>query len=101
MITTVNIHDFREAFRTLRPNSFSYDGLASLYYYLVQLEEDLGEAIELDVISICCDWTEYESIVEYHSSYGGATVYPAVEDLEYITTVIYIDGSDGFIALDH
>jgi hypothetical protein len=100
MITTVNIHDFREAFRTTRHNSFSYDGLAALFDYLEQLEEDLGEPMELDVIALCCDYTEYESITEYQASYGGAIAYPTVEDIEYVTEVIYIDGTDGFIVVD-
>jgi hypothetical protein len=105
MITTVNIHDFREAFRTLRPNNFSYDGLAALFDYLEQLEEDTGEAMELDVIALSCDYTEYESLAEYQENYGAAD-YPTIED---INDVIYVDGkdgfmndgTDGFIVLDH
>jgi hypothetical protein len=99
MITTVNLYDFREAFRTTRPENFSYDGLAALFDYLEQLEEDLGEPMELDVTALCCDYTEYESIAEYQENYGAD--YVGVADIEYVTTVIYVDGTDGFIALDH
>jgi hypothetical protein len=99
MITTVNLHDFREAFRTTRPNSFSYDGLAALFDYLEELEENLGEPIELDVIALCCYWTEYESLGEYQASYGSD--YTDMADIEHDCTVIYIDGTDGFITLDH
>jgi hypothetical protein len=97
MITTVNLHDFREAFRTTRPENFSYDGLAALFDYLEQLEEDLGEPMELDVIALCCDYTEYESLAEYQENYGDITM----TDIEDVTIVIYIDGTDGFIVLDH
>jgi hypothetical protein len=100
MITTVNIHDFREAFRTTRPDNFSYDGLAALFDYLEELSDDMGEHIELDVISLCCYWTEYESLAEYQERYGAAD-YPSMEDIEDNTVVIYIDGTDGFIASDH
>jgi hypothetical protein len=97
MITTVNLYDFREAFRTTRPENFSYDGLAALFDYLEQLEEDLGEPMELDVIALCCDYTEYESLAEYQENYGDITM----TDIEDVTIVIYIDGTDGFIVLDH
>jgi hypothetical protein len=100
MITTVNLHDFSEAFMTLRPNNFSYDGLAALFDYLEELEEDLHEQRELDVVSLCCAWTEYESLAEYQAGYGAAD-YPTMEDIEYNTIVICIDGTDSFITLDH
>jgi hypothetical protein len=100
MITTVNLHDFREAFRTTRPENFSYDGLTALFDYLEDLEEDTGEPMELDVIALCCDYTEYESIAEYQENYGAAN-YPTMGDIEYHIVVIYIEGTDGFIVLDH
>ena len=58
MKQTVNEYDFRRAFETLRPEQFSYEGLGLLYQYFVELEDDLGEEIELDVIAICCEWSE-------------------------------------------
>ena len=56
---TVTESDFRNAFRSIRPDNFSYEGLTALYEYLNELSEDLGEDIELDVIALCCDYTEY------------------------------------------
>ena len=56
---TVNEYEFRRAFETTRPNSFSYESLGALYDYLWELSEQLGEDIELDVIALCCDFTEY------------------------------------------
>jgi hypothetical protein len=99
MITTVNLYDFREAFRTHYANNFSYDGLAALFDYLEQLEEDLGEPMELDVIALCCDYTEYENLADYQVCYGAD--YADMADIEHDCTVIYIAGTDGFIALDH
>ncbi|MDB9980552.1 hypothetical protein OAD61_00420 [bacterium] len=97
MIQTINLYNFQDAFQTIRPNSFSYDGLRALFDYLEQLEQDIGEPIELDVISISCDWTEWESLAEYQESYD----YPTMEDIEDNTVVIYIDGTDSFITLAH
>ena len=56
---TVTESDFRDAFQAIRPDNFSYEGLGALYEYLEELSEDTGEDIELDVIAICCDYTEY------------------------------------------
>lgn len=57
---TVNEYEFRRAFETTRPNSFSSEGLDALYDYLWELSDDIREDIELDVIAICCDFTEYD-----------------------------------------
>ncbi len=51
--------DFRNYFREIRPDNFSYEGLGALYEYLESMSEDIGEDIELDVIALCCDFTEY------------------------------------------
>ena len=56
---TVTESDFRDAFQAIRPNNFTYEGLGALYEYLWDLSEDIGEDIELDVIALCCDFTEY------------------------------------------
>ena len=56
---TVTESDFRDAFAPIRPDNFTYEGLGALYEYLEELSEDTGEDIELDVIAICCDYTEY------------------------------------------
>ena len=70
MKETVDIHRFRAAFAELRPDNFSRPALAALFDYLDQLEQDLGEEQELDVIAICCDWTEYRDAIEAAEAYG-------------------------------
>ena len=56
---TVTESDFRDAFQAIRPDNFTYEGLGALYDYLLELSEQMGEAFELDVIALCCDFTEY------------------------------------------
>jgi len=58
MKTTVNFSEFRDSFQQIRPDNFSYDGLRHLFSWLEQYEEDTGEEVELDVIAICCDFSE-------------------------------------------
>jgi len=95
MRRTVNVYDFRQAFKDSgRNDNFTYEGLGALFEYLVSLEEDTGEEMELDVIGICCDFSEYEDLKEFQENYGDE--YQTIEDIEDQTTVIPVDG-DRFI----
>lgn len=70
MKQTVNNSQFHTAFHNMdRGNQFSYDALNLIYDYLESIESDTGEEIELDVISICCEYCEddYESIALNYS----------------------------------
>jgi hypothetical protein len=56
MKTTIShASQFRDAFRQAdRQDQFSYEALNMLYEYF----EDIDPDMELDVIAICCDYTE-------------------------------------------
>jgi len=69
MYIRVSEYDFTEAFRRIRPNSFSYEGLKALFAYLEDFEEDTGQQIEFDVIALCCEFTEYDSEEEARDAY--------------------------------
>ena len=85
MITSnVSTYDFYNAFANVRPDQFSYDALKALYDYLDQLSEDIGEPLELDVIAICCDFAEYDSLAEVLAEYS----LESLEDLQDNTTVL-------------
>lgn len=58
MKTTVSVYDFRREFESIRPNNFSYEGLTVLFDYLEELEADCDSEMELDVIALCCDFSE-------------------------------------------
>ena len=88
MKITVDIHMFRDEFRKYdRYDSFSYEGYAVLFDYLEELEESCGEEWELDVIAICCDWTE-EPLQDILDNYNVETL----EELEEQTTVLHVQG---------
>ena len=91
MKQSVNIYDFRDAFRRCdRYGTFSYEGYQVLFDYLEQLEEDLGEEFELDVIAICCDWAQ-DTVKNVLREYS----LESLEELEENTTVLYVsDSSD-------
>lgn len=59
MYQTVNFGDFCDAFRAYnRDNNFSYTGKRALFEYLENYEDDTGETVELDVIALCCEYSE-------------------------------------------
>lgn len=63
MIQSIGFCQFQDSFNSIRPDNFSYEGLKALYEWLEELEEDTGETVELDVVALCCKFSEYESAV--------------------------------------
>jgi hypothetical protein len=65
MKTTVYFSEFCDYFHKIRPDNFSYQGLRVLFDYL----EDIDSDFELDVIGLCCDFSEsdYQSIAADYS----------------------------------
>jgi hypothetical protein len=64
---------FRDEFAKMgRKDQFSYEALGVLFDYLTDYEESTGEKLELDVIALCCDWTEM-SEEEITKQYDEAT----------------------------
>ena len=98
MKKTINIYDFREAFHKAgRGDQFTYDGLTALFEYIEDYEEGIGEETELDVIGLCCDYTEYESIEEFWLDYDQED-YPDIDAIMNETQVIMIDEESFIIA---
>ena len=89
MKTNVSIYDFENAFRVIRPGSFSYAGLKALYEYLIDYEDSCDEEIKLDVIALCCDYTEYDDVDEVLENLPAME---SLEDLQNNTQVIEFNG---------
>ena len=74
MYQSINKSEFHSAFHRMdRGTQFSYDALDLLFNYFEEIETE-EHPIELDVISICCDYSEatYKEIANNYS----------IEDLE-------------------
>jgi hypothetical protein len=96
MKQTINFYQFADAFTNMnRQNQFSYKGLKALFDYLEEYEDSVGEEIELDVIAICCDYTEYDSLEDFWQEYDKED-FPNIEAIEWHTQFIPID-DDAFI----
>ena len=86
MKQTIDSYEFIKQFKEIRPDNFSYEGLNALFYWFEEYEENTCEQIELDVIAICCEFTEYENLKEFQENYGDE--YKTFEDIEFNTIVI-------------
>lgn len=87
MKATINREDFVKLFDEYdRSENFSKLGRRKLFDYLEQLGEETGEDFEVDVIAICCDFSE-SSIEQALKDYN----LESLDDLKDQTTVIEVD----------
>ncbi len=93
MYQRVTFSDFRQAFHNHdRGNQFSYEGLKALFDYLEEQERDTGEEMELDVIELCGEYSEFENFEEFQGEN------PDIESMGQLrdkTMVLEFDG--GFL----
>jgi len=96
MIQTINQSQFIDAFRAMgRETQFSYGALCALFEWL----EEIDENYDLDVIALCCEFTEYADIEEFNNAYnnGDTDNNYSIEDIESCTTVILISKGESFL----
>jgi hypothetical protein len=67
----VTENTFIDAFKLSaeRKDQFSYQALKELFEYYDNLAEDTGEPIQFDMIAICCEWSEYDTLKELEEAY--------------------------------
>jgi hypothetical protein len=102
MKTTVTKSAFMDAFRAHdRYDQFGYTALSSLFAYLEDLENDMGEEIEFDVIALCCDYS-VDTVEDIAANYSieaeeGEDLRDAVLDYLNDNTTVVDDDCDGSI----
>ena len=95
MKKTIDKHDFIAEFEAYnRAGQFTKSGLVALFEYLEELEQDTGEDMELDVIALCCEYSDYDEDT-IKTDYGYMmddeedwTVEDLIQELQDTTTVI-------------
>jgi aspartate/glutamate racemase len=94
MKSTINLYQFRDAFKSMDRNNFSYEGLAILFDAMEEYECSTGQEMELDVVALCCDYAEM-SMEEVQRQYSSMfshldepTIDQIVEALESETWVL-------------
>lgn len=59
IVQTLSKSSFIDAFtHSSRKDQFSYEALEAIFEYMEEYSANTGEAIELDIVAICCDWSE-------------------------------------------
>ena len=95
LYTDVNLNDFVDAFEKMdRGTQFSRDGLKAIYNYITDTEDD-DLLIKLDVIAICCAFSEYttqEALEQYP--------YKDIEALKYHTHHLITDDDNKIIIIE-
>jgi len=95
MKQSINFWGFCDAFRECdRENRFTYGGKRALFDWLEALDADCGTETELDVIALCCEFTEYGNLAELQADY---TDIKDMDSLNDNTTVIMIDDTSFII----
>ena len=62
IVQTINFSSFCDAFvRQHRADNFSYDAKKAIFDYLEELSNNDGNNFELDIIAICCEYTEMQA----------------------------------------
>ena len=85
MKRTINFRQFEQAFKYMgRENQFP-EGLSALFDYLESYEQDTDSELELDVIALCCDFTECK-LSEALNNYS----LDSIDDLRDNTIVIMV-----------
>jgi hypothetical protein len=90
MKQSITNYDFHRAFEQLRPDNFSYEGLNALFEWLEDYEDQTGEQLELNVIALCCDFTEYETVEDLLEDYS---TFDDLDEIKDNTLVIEFNNS--------
>ena len=101
MKKTINAADFVRAFADYgRAENFSREALEALFEYFESYEDSTGEQVELDVIAVCVEWSEFtlEELKEAYSSVeDAADIEEAAAILEDETTVVRVPGDETIV----
>ena len=72
MKITINESMFKDQFRLNgRKDQFSSNGLTALYNHLEEVFDDSEYEYDLDVIGLCCEFSEYDNALEAGLNYNG------------------------------
>jgi hypothetical protein len=97
-----NASDLEAMFKECgRENSFTRVGMETLFKHLEELSEGIGEDIKIDVIALCCDYSEYDDINDYNEQNG--TEYASWDDADadcvdviQFDRQVFVKGSEGW-----
>lgn len=86
MKQSVTKYQFERAFAEIgRENQFSHEALGAIFDYIEDIDESCDTETELDVIAICCDFSEdtWEAIADDYS----IDTHDCADEIEAMETV--------------
>ena len=96
IVNYVSKSEFRDEFTKMnRENQFSYKGLNALYDYIEEYYQEADKPYDLDVIELCCEYTEYDSLEEFNKDYNRE--YENIDNIVDDTVVIMVDNTSFII----
>jgi hypothetical protein len=95
MIQTMSNYEIINALKADEFARWSYEECIALADYYESLEDDMGEPIEFDRVSIRCEWGSYDSLSDIIKAYGGCpdNWYLALEWLKDRTDLVQLEHS--------
>lgn len=91
IVTTIDRYEFHQAFHNYgRGDQFTHEGLNALFDYLEELSEATGPHLQLDVIALCCEYSEYADLEDIKSHYSNTTL-DNLDDLHEHTQAIQFE----------
>lgn len=94
MKQTINFNQFCDAFSDTYKNNFTYEGKKALFEHLEDYEENTGEEVELDIVALCCDYTEYDNLKDLQASYPNIENIEELQDNTQYIPIYNIDGTE-------
>lgn len=79
MKITLNTYEAADLLLNDENANWTRSGSLAMVRFLEDLEEDLGEEIELDVVAIRCDYSEFASLQLWLCEYYGAGLHSALK----------------------
>jgi len=99
IIKTLSEADFVDEFNFGEQSSyneqFTYEGLSSLYYYIMECHDE-ENPFEIDVIGLIVEFSEYDNLEECLQEVGNDDI-KTMEELQNNTTVIEVEGTERII----
>lgn len=93
MKKSINLSKFRDSFKTMNRDDYSYEGYEVLYNFLEEVSE--GD-YDLDVVGVCCEFSEDEANY-FFEQYD----VKSIEELSDHTIVLSIPNSSRIIIQDY
>lgn len=93
MYQTISFSMFCDAFIKMgREDQFTYEGKRHLFDYIEEYEECTGDPIELDIIELCCQYSE-DPLSEVLKSYN----LESLDELQGNTHIVNFDEKTGLV----